>query len=101
MVQVTTNAGNVTGEVSLLNAQDQPISTTTLPASSVQIAGEQVSVTVPESMLPSTAPPSTHPETDHDSFTFSTSLPGNSESDVAGFASEYTMITVDGSSDRR
>ena len=101
VIQVTTNNGAVTCELSLLNSQAELISTTALPASSVRIVGNTVSVTIPSSMLPSTAPPSTHPQTAHDSYTFSTSLPGDSESDVAGFASEYTMIMIDGSSNRR
>lgn len=95
VVQVTTGPGGTTGTVSLLNSQEQPISTTALPASSMQIAGETVKVTVPSSLLPSTAPPSTRPGTHGESYTFTTSLPGNSESDVAGFATEYTMIRID------
>ncbi len=101
VVQVTTGPGGTTGTVFLLNSQEQPISTTTLPASSVQIAGETVKVTVPSSLLPSSAPPSTRPGTNCDSYTFSTSVPGNSESDVAGFAPEYTMIMINASRPRR
>gem|GEM_PF-2557514 len=94
VVQVATGPGGTTGTVSLLNSQEQPISTTTLPASSVQIAGETVKVTVPLNLLPSSAPPSTRPGTKCESYAFSTSIPGNSESDVAGFAPEYTMIMI-------
>ena len=94
VVQVTTGPGGTIGTVSLLNSQKQPISTTTLPASSVQIAGATVKVTVPLSLLPSSAPPSTHPRSKCESYAFSTSIPGNSESDVAGFAPEYTMIMI-------
>jgi hypothetical protein len=100
VVQVTTGPEGTSGTVSLLNAQEQPISTTTLPASSIQIAGESIKVMVPLNLLPSTAPSSSRPEIDHDSYTFSTSLPGNSESDVAGFVTEYTMIMIDGSAQR-
>ena len=100
VVQVTTGPGGTTGTVSLLNSQEQPISTTTLPASSVQIAGETVKVTVPSSLLPSSAPPSTHPRSKRESYAFSTSVPGNSESDVAGFAPEYTIIMINASGPR-
>lgn len=58
VIQVTIDKGQVSGEVSLLNSQDEPISTTALPADSVQIAGDAVRVTVPLNLLPSTAPPS-------------------------------------------
>ena len=97
VVQVTTGPQGTSGTVSLLNAQEQPISTTTIPASSIQISGETVKVTIPLSLLPSSAPPGTPPGIDHESYTFSTSLPGNSESDVAGFATQYAMIMIDGS----
>ena len=100
VVQVTTGPGGTTGTVSLLNSQEQPISTTTLPASSVQIAGVAVKVTVPSSLLPSSAPPSTRPGANRYSYTFSTSVPGNSERDVAGFAPEYTMIMINASGPR-
>src|SRR5271157_455640 len=100
VVQVTTGPKGTTGTVSLLNSQEEPISTTTLPASFVQIAGETVKVTVPLNLLPSSAPPSTRPGTNCDTYTFSTSLPGNSESDVAGFAPEYTMIMINTSGPR-
>jgi hypothetical protein len=97
VVQVTTGPGGTSGTVSLLNSQEQPISTTDLPASSVQIAGETVKVIVPLNLLPSSAPPTTRPGIYTESYTFTTSLPGNSESDVAGFAPEYTMIAISGS----
>ncbi len=97
VVQVTTGPAGTSGTVSLLNSQEQPISTTALPASSVQIAGDTVKVTVPLDLLPSTAAPSTRPGIDTESYTFTASLPGDSESDVAGFAPEYTMITISGS----
>lgn len=100
VVQVTTGPGGTTGTVSLLNSQEQPISTTTLPASSVQIAGETVKVTVPLNVLPSSAPPSTHRGTNCESYAFSASGPGNSESDVAGFAPEYTTIMINASGPR-
>lgn len=100
VVQVTTGSDGITGTVSLLNSQYQEISTTTLPASSVQIAGETVKVTVPLSLLPSSAPPSTHPRTKCESYAFSTSVPGTSESDVAGFVPEYTMIMINASGPR-
>ena len=74
VVQVTTGPQGTSGTVSLLNAQAQPISTTTLPASSVQIAGESVKVTVPLNLLPSSAPSSTRPGIDIESYTFSTEL---------------------------
>ncbi len=100
VVQVTTGPAGTTGTVSLLNSQEQPISTSTLPASSIQIAGETVTVTVPLNLLPSSAPPSTRPGAYTESYAFTTSLPGNSESDVAGFAPERTMITISGSGQR-
>jgi len=100
VVQVTTGPEGTSGTVSLLNSQEQPISTTDLPASSVQIAGETVKVAVPVNLLPSSAPPSTRPGAYTESYTFTTSLPGDSESDVAGFAPEYTMITISGSGQR-
>jgi hypothetical protein len=101
VVQVSTAPGASTATVSLLSSQEQPISTTSLPAGSFQIAGNTVKVTVPLNLLPSTAPPSARPEAHRDSYTFSTSLPGDSESDVAGFATEYTMISIDASRFRR
>ena len=94
VVQVTAGPGGTIGTVSLLNSQEQPISTTTLPVSSVHIAGETVKVTVLLNLLPSSAPPSTRPGTKCESYAFSTSIPGNSESDVAGFSPEYTMIMI-------
>src|SRR5271157_5280220 len=97
VVQVTTGPGGTIGTVSLLNSQEQPISMTTLPVSSVQIAGEAVKVTVPLNLLPSSAPPTTQPRTKCESYVFSTSIPGNSESDVAGFAPEYMMIMINAS----
>jgi hypothetical protein len=101
VVQVSTGSGATTATVSLLNSQEQPISTTSLPASSFQIVGDTVKVTVPLDLLPSTAPPSVRPKAHRDSYTFTTSLPGDSESDVAGFATAYTMISVDASGLRR
>jgi hypothetical protein len=100
IVDVTTGSEGITGTVSLLNSQYQEISTTTLPASSVQIAGETVQVTVPSSLLPSSAPPSAHPRSQRESYAFSTSVPGNSESDVAGFVPEYTMLMINASGPR-
>jgi hypothetical protein len=100
VVQVSTGPQGTDGTVSLLNSQELPIYTTTLPASSIQIVGGTLKVTVPSSLLPSTAPPGARPATHGESYTFSTSLPGNSKSDVAGFATEYTMITVDASGPR-
>ncbi len=97
VVQVTTGPDGTSATVSLLNSQEQPISTTSLPASSVQIAGDTVKVAVLLDLLPSTAAPSTRPGIDTESYTFTTGLPGDSESDVAGFAPEYTMITISGS----
>lgn len=97
VVQVTTGSDGVSATASLLNSQEQPISVTTLPTDFIQIAGDTLKVTVPLSMLPSTGSSTTHPRVSSDSYTFSTSVPGNSESDVAGFATAYTMITIDGS----
>lgn len=100
VVQVTTGPAGITGTVSLLNPQEQLISTTTLPASSVQIVGAAVKVTVPLSLLPSSAPPSARPATRHESFTFSANLPGISESDAAGFVPEYTTLVISPSTHR-
>jgi len=97
VVQVATGPEGTTGTVSLLNSQEEPISTTALLASSVEIVGDTVKVTVPLNLLPSSASPSTRPGTNCDSYTFSTSVPGNSQSDVAGFAPEYTMIMINAS----
>ena len=96
-IQITTGSGGISGTVSLLNSQGEPMSMTSLTASLVQISGATIRVTVPLSLLPSTAPQGTHGGTSLYSYTFLTGIPGTSGNDIAGFAPMYIMAIVDAS----
>jgi hypothetical protein len=89
IVQATTGVRGTTTTVSLLNSQNQLVSTTSLPAKSTHITGSDIRITIPLSLLP----PS-NPHFGNYSYTFSTSVPGNSESDIAGFAPQDGMAVV-------
>lgn len=94
MVQVTTGPEGTSATVALLDSQGQPTSTMELPSSLVQIEGAKVNVTVPLSLLPSTATAGQHGKRSHYSYAFSTSVAGTAESEIAGFAPEYTMAPI-------
>lgn len=96
IVQISTGPGGVSGTVSLLSPQGGPnSSSTTFPLSQVRIRGAMVQAAVPLSLLPISAARSPRAGGDHYWYSFSTSIPGHSESDIAGFAPEYTMAIVD------
>jgi hypothetical protein len=94
VVQVTTGAGGPVGTVSLLSMEGQLTSTVMLPASSIQIVGATVNVTVPTELLPSSSPAGTRPDLSSEAYAFAAGLPGSSVSDSAGFAPEFTLARI-------
>ena len=93
-VTVTDGPGGPVGTVSLLNSQQQPTFTVTLPPSGVQVNGNTVQVTFPASLLPSSAPRTTHQASARYFYAFESALPGGQQSDIAGFAPEYASSPV-------
>lgn len=94
-VRVTDGQGGPVGTVSLLNSQQQATSTVTLPASRVRVKGHTVQVTVPSSLMPSTASRGTNPAITRNFFyAFEAAVPGGLPSDIAGFAPEYASTMV-------
>jgi hypothetical protein len=93
-VTVTDGPGGPVGTVSALNSQQQATSTVTLPASSVEVIGPAVQVSIPSSLLPSTVPPGAYTATLRDSYVFETAVPGGRPSDLAGFAPGFLTSQV-------
>ena len=93
-VIVATGPTGVTGTVQLLNSSGQPTSSVNLPPDAVVIQGNQVQVSIPASLLPSTSPRGTHQPDARYFYAFWAGTSPSAAGGIASFAPEYSITYV-------